>query len=162
MRADHEITVDQAELARAAGVLTRFWQPGEPKGELLLSRPDGGGLLLEVMMAEATIPATGRWAGEVATCALTLARIALRLPPGPVRLLYAGSRLVIGPTSVPAELVGEGPYVPYDSEPAGGGDQFVIPGAERISMRAMLERQRAQPLRPRRAQRPATTGLFGR
>jgi hypothetical protein len=40
------------------------------------------------------------------------------------------------------------------------GLQRVIPGAERITERARLERRMAAPLKPTKAQRPADDGLF--
>lgn len=40
------------------------------------------------------------------------------------------------------------------------GEQRVIPGAERITERARLERRAAAPLRAAKAQRPADDGLF--
>ena len=40
------------------------------------------------------------------------------------------------------------------------GLQHVIPGAERISERARLERRMAAPLKPTKPQKPADDGLF--
>jgi hypothetical protein len=46
---------------------------------------------------------------------------------------------------------------------ASDGDQFVLPGTERISTRALLQRRMAQPIGLRCGQRPAqTTPLFRR
>ena len=52
------------------------------------------------------------------------------------------------------------------SEPiplAGGktGEQFVFPGAERISAAELAKRRAAEPLRPKTTQRPVDEGLFG-
>jgi len=41
------------------------------------------------------------------------------------------------------------------------GPQRVLPGAERISDRALAARRMAAPLRPSVPQRPASHGLFG-
>ncbi len=46
---------------------------------------------------------------------------------------------------------------------AAEGDQLVIPGAEPIGTRALLERLAARPIRPSRGQKSlAGTALFGR
>jgi hypothetical protein len=46
---------------------------------------------------------------------------------------------------------------------AAEGDQLVIPGAEPIGTRALIERLAARPIRPSRGQKsPAGTALFGR
>jgi hypothetical protein len=70
----------------------------------------------------------------------------------------AGLQYVIPGTERPAPP--KRPARPvYGSE----GDQLVIPGAEPIGTRALLERRAARPLRPARAQKSlAGTALFGR
>lgn len=67
----------------------------------------------------------------------------------------AGLQLVIPGT--------EKPVVPPPVKYAHEGDQLVIPGAEQVSEKALLDRIADKPLRPRAGQRSlAGTPLFGK
>ena len=81
----------------------------------------------------------------------------MRRSPFPVEPTRAGLQYVIPGTEKP-EPAPRRPRQAYARE----GDQLVIPGAEPISTRALLERLAARPIRQRRCQRSlAGTSLFG-
>lgn len=96
----HVVTVARAELQRALRLLIKFYK-AKDQGEAILTFAEGE-LHIELVGSGVSVPANGRWDGEVRVPGMFMVAMAKALPPeNPMPIFVEAGRLHMGRQSAP-------------------------------------------------------------